>query len=231
MNITRNNVRRTSRTTLITGLMVGPLALAITACGSSDSDAAPASTDATTTTSAPVEPSADPTSITPSAAPSTVGQPPAGTDNPTAAGAQRSLVAAAQISLGAVDGTIFSVSREAGGWDVHVVSSDGTESEVGVSLDGTSILTGPTLDPDDADDADDLAERQQLLQSATVGYRAALATALDTVPGGTVSGLDLDLDDLGTPTWDVQLNEDTVDERTVIIDAASGDVLRVAVDD
>lgn len=224
------SLNHTSRTTLITGLMVGPLALAITACGSSESDAGPGATDRSTSVAAPAEAASVPPSITPPTAPSTAGQSPAGTDAPNAVGGERVLIAAAQTSLGAVDGTIFSVYREAGGWDVHVVSADGTESEVGVSQNGTSVVFGPTIDPDDADDADDLAERRQLLRDAGVGYRAALKSALGAVPGGTVTGLELDLDS-GSATWDVQLDEDTVDEQTVTIDAVSGDVLGVELDD
>lgn len=224
----RSPFRRPARTTLLTGLVAGPLALALVACGGSDSDgsddAAPVVADSassTTTSSAPAATPSDTTTSDPSTAPSSAGQP---------AGGERALLAAATTALGAVDGTVFSVDLDTTGWDVQVVAADGTESEVLVSPDGATVAGGPTVDVDDADDADDLAERQQLLTDATVDYRAALQAALAEVPAGTVTSLDLDVDN-GVPTWDVQLDEDAADERTVTVDAVTGDVLRVELDD
>lgn len=223
----RSPFRRPTRTTLVTGLVAGPLALALVACGSSDSDgddAAPAASE-TTTSSAPATTSSSEAASEPATAPSS-----APASDPAPAGGQRVLLAAATTALGATDGTIFSVDLDTTGWDVQVVAADGTESEVLVSADGASVAGGPTVDPDDADDADDVAERQRLLTDATVDYRAALQAALAEVPGGTVTSLDLDTDN-GVPTWDVQLDEDTVDERTVTLDAVTGAVLRVELDD
>ena len=45
-----------------------------------------------------------------------------------------------------------------------------------------------------------------------------------------MTGLDLELS-AGTAVWEVQLDEDSAAEQTVVVDAASGDVLRTETDD
>lgn len=213
--------RRTVRSTLTTALVAGPLALALVACGSDDDDLAPSTTaspspvapDATTDGQAPAE--------QPSQAPSS--------DPSTSGGGSETLLAAARTALASVDGAVlFSIDGESSGWDVTLVSPDGTENDVDVAPDGGSITRGPDADADD--DGDDLAERQQLLTDVALDYAAAIEAAAASVPAGTVTGADLDLDD-GVATWDVQFDEDTPDELTVTVDAVSGEVLRTERDD
>ncbi|MDO9455684.1 PepSY domain-containing protein [Nocardioides sp.] len=208
------NARRT-RTALL-ALVSAPLVLTLVACGGDDSS----STDST--------PAASTASSTSSAAAGTTT--PAAPDTTAAPVGDDALAAAAATALGEVDGTVFSIDLDNGAWDVSVVAPDGTESDLTVSADGTQVTRGPVVDTDDSDDTDDLAERRTLLQDATVTYDAALATARTEVPGGTVDGLDLELDD-GQATWDVQLDENTADEQTVVVDAVTGEVLRVERDD
>ncbi|WP_134765270.1 PepSY domain-containing protein [Nocardioides sp. 1609] len=220
-------------------LAVAPLAFTLVACGGDDGDAAADDTA--------------PASSASSSSPSSSGDSPAATDSSSApadapsdpsdpAAPAGDVLAAARTALGALDGAVvFSVALDRDGWDATVVTADGTEHDLTVGPDGSTVTRGPVEDrdddgDDDGDDAggdDDLAERQRLLQDATVDLPAAVQAALGEVPGGTVTSIDLDLDDDNgsRATWDVQLDEDTADEQTVTIDAVSGAVLRVERDD
>lgn len=209
-----------SRSTFATALLAGPLALALVACGG-DSDTDDDNDDlgaGAGTTQTPLAPA------------STADAAPAPSDDAAAGG---DLLAAARTALAAVDGsTLFSIDGETSGWEVTVVSADGVENDVTVSLDGSAVTRGPVVDTDDDrnDEAQDLAERQQLLSDARVDHVAAVEAAQGAVPGGTVTAADLDLE-RGTATWDVQLDEDTASEQTVTIDALTGEVLRTELDD
>jgi hypothetical protein len=218
MTATRRPARRTRSTRLAGIALVAPLSLGLAACGDSDddSDDAPAATVTVTATPSPTA-SGDSTTAASPSAPTT--------DGATAGG---DVQTAAQTALGAVDGTVFTVDRDdSGGWEVSVVGSDGTDNEVGIAADGTTVTRGPAVDTDD--DGDDQAERERLL-GASVDYLAAVEAAQAQVPGGTVTGVDLD-EDNGTATWEVQLDEGTADETTVDVDASTGEVLRTERDD
>lgn len=213
------------RSTFATALLAGPLALALVACGGdtdNDDDLGAGTTQTPVAPETPVETPVD--SATPA---------PAQSSDDAAGG---DLLAAAQTAIASVEGsTLFTIDADDAGWEVTVVSADGTENDVSVSLDGASVTRGPVVDRDDdgddsADDSDDLAERQRLLGDARIDYAAAIETARGAVPEGTVTGADLDLE-RGTATWDVQLDEDTASERTVTVDAVTGEVLRTERDD
>lgn len=208
--------RHRLRTRLAAAAVVAPLALALTACGDDDdTSAAPVQS----TSSAPAEAS----SPSGAAEESTTAQGQGGTGG--------DLLTAATTALAAVDGTLFSIDRDdSGAWDATVVTADGTEQELDISADGASVTRGPVADDDDGDDADDRAEREQLL-GASVDYEAAV-TAADASgdAGTTVTGVSLDLEN-GTAEWDVTYDEDTAGEVTVTVDAASGDVVRTERDD
>lgn len=216
--------RRTARNRLLTGLIAGPLALSLVACGGDDDN----DNDAVATApAAPASSAPAATTTTPAPAEAPIESAPAG----TTADDDSALLAAAATALGAVDGSrILSIDRsdDSSFWDVSVVSADGTENEVDVSADGASITRGPVVDGDDNDDDnDDLAERQRLF-SAQVDHEAALSAARGAVPTGAVDSLDLDEDD-NTTRWDVQFGED--DGQSVDVDAASGQVLSTDQDD
>jgi len=213
-------------------LLTAPLALSLVACGGDSDDDDAASTASTSESPAATSSSSAPD---PSANPSTSADPSAPSDSSSAsssagAAGDDALLAAARTGRGAVDGTVFTVDRDNGGWEVTVVAADGTESDLTTSADGASVTRGPVVDRDDADDTSDVTERRRLLGDATVTYEDALATARGEVPGVAVDGIDLDLD-AGRAVWDVQLGEDTADEQTVVVDAATGDVVRVERDD
>ncbi|WP_244931920.1 PepSY domain-containing protein [Nocardioides sp. W7] len=203
------STRRSTRSPVLTALLVGPLTLGLVACGDDDGDdrddAAERSASSTADPSGPA--SSEPASG------------PAGDDV---------VLAAAATAAGAVPGgVLFTLDLEAAGWDAEVVAADGTAHDLTVSADGASVTRDPVVD---ADDADDLAERQQLLADATVDVAGAVEAARTAVPSGTVTGLDLDLS-AGTAVWEVQLDEDTATEQTVTVDAGTGEVLRTERDD
>ncbi|WP_156697684.1 PepSY domain-containing protein [Nocardioides sp. Leaf285] len=198
---------------------VVPLALGLAACGDSDDDnddvtaPAPTATVTETASASPSTDSSDDASDDASTGGSTGGS-----------GDERALLAAAATAVGSVQGsTLFSIDRDdAGGWEITVVDGQGVENDVVVSADGSSVERGPDVDQDDADDQDDLAERQQLLNDVQVDYRQAVEAARGEVAGGVVEDVDLDLEN-GAAEWEVQVQNGTT-EQTVRIDAVSGDV-------
>lgn len=198
------------RTRLATAAVLAPLALALVACGGDDdADAVttPAATSTTTETSTTETPTTD-----------------EGTGS-TGAAVTGDVETAARTALDQVDGTVFSVDVDGQGWDVTVVTADGVETDVELDPAGTSVVRSVE---DTENDADDAAEREQLL-SASVDYLTAIEAASGEVQG-TVTGVDLS-EDNGTAIWAVSFDEDTATEQTVEIDADSGDVLRVEQDD
>jgi hypothetical protein len=208
----------TFRTRLAVAAVTAPLALALVACGDDDSDDANDSDD--TTAQGTVTPAPE-------------GSSPSATDSPAAAQAGGdALRAAALTGLGSVDGgTVFSVDRQdTGGWEVSVVTADGTELDVPVSEDGSATTGDPVEEPDDGDDSvSDPQERQRLLD-VPVDYLAAIDAAEGSATAGELTGVDLD-EDNGAATWEVQYGEDTPDELTVVVDASTGEVLRTETDD
>ncbi|MFE8012982.1 PepSY domain-containing protein [Streptomyces antibioticus] len=103
--------------------------------------------------------------------------------------------------------------RDAGAWEVDVVTADGTEYTVTVSPDSTEIL-GAHRDGGDDDGREDLAA----LKGTTVDAREA-ATAL--AAKGTVTDVELD-DDGGTAAWSVE----TAKAGAWTVDARTGEVSR-----
>lgn len=208
------NTRRTALAALAL-----PLALTLAACGGDD--------DADERAEDRAEQAAEqaPASSSP-AAPSE-----AGSSAPASAGDDTAVLAAATTAAGAVPGgTLFTLDLEAGGWEADVVDAGAGSFDLALAADGTSVTREPVEDRDDADDADDRSEREQLLADATLDAAGAVEAARGAVPSGTVTGLDLELS-AGTAVWEVQLDEDSAAEQTVVVDAASGDVLRTETDD
>lgn len=211
------NTRRTALAALTL-----PLALTLVACGGDDDaddraeDRAEQAAEQAPATSAP----AAPTDGTPDA------------DAP--AGDDAAVLAAVATAAGAVpDGTLFTLDQEAGGWEADVVDPSAASFDLALAADGGSVTREPVEDRDDADDADDTddrTEREQLLADASLDAVAAVEAARAAVPAGTITGLDLDLS-AGTAVWEVQLDEDSAEEQTVVIDAGTGEVLRTERDD
>ncbi|NUV63061.1 PepSY domain-containing protein [Streptomyces sp. CAI-85] len=103
--------------------------------------------------------------------------------------------------------------RDAGAWEVDVVTADGTEYTVIVSPDSTEIL-GAHRDGGDDDGREDLAA----LKGTTVDAREA---AEAVAAKGTVTDVELD-DDGGTAAWSVE----TAKAGAWTVDARTGDVAR-----
>ncbi|MFF8484584.1 PepSY domain-containing protein [Streptomyces antibioticus] len=103
--------------------------------------------------------------------------------------------------------------RDAGAWEVDVVTADGTEYTVIVSPDSTEIL-GAHRDGGDDDGREDLAA----LKGTTVDAREAAAAV---AAKGTVTDVELD-DDGGTAAWSVE----TAKSGAWTVDARTGEVSR-----
>ncbi|MET9061923.1 PepSY domain-containing protein [Streptomyces antibioticus] len=103
--------------------------------------------------------------------------------------------------------------RDAGAWEVDVVTADGTEYTVTVSPDSTEIL-GAHRDGGDDDGREDLAA----LKGTTVDAREAAAAV---AAKGTVTDVELD-DDGGTAAWSVE----TAKSGAWTVDARTGEVSR-----
>ncbi|GAA1492944.1 PepSY domain-containing protein [Curtobacterium herbarum] len=202
------------RIALITALpLVG--ALALTGCSSDDDDrddvAAPAASAPAASTpaaSAPSVASGDGSAATA-----------AGNDAlPTAAATARKAVGS---------GTVTSIEQEAGGtsWEVLVVTSDGTEQEVHVDVDGRRTTAGPTKE---TSDADDVAEAKRFVAAADLSVAQA-ASALTKTVSGTVTELALD-DHAGAVVWEGEVRDASGTKHSIRIDAGSGEVVTNTVD-
>lgn len=196
-------------------LIAGLLAASLAACGGSSTAGSPAGTSDTATES--------------QSSPSTQ-EAPAGdsTEVPADAGDISALLAAADTARAAVaNATVVSIDRNTSTWEVHVITPDGKEHELDVALAGDRVERGPVLDQDDADD---LAEQKALVQAKTVTFAAAAERALAAVPQGRLTDLDLESHD-GRIVWEAQVLDDQQIERSLRLDAASGELLSNEYDD
>ncbi|MBC2932983.1 PepSY domain-containing protein [Nocardioides sp. zg-1228] len=194
------NVRRTALAALAL-----PLSIALVACGDDSADDA---SDDQSASSSPASPSDSSSS--------------ADTETDAPSDADAPVLAAVLTAVEAVPGgTLFSLDQEVDGWEAEVVDADAKAFDLTVSADGATV----TRDPVEDTDAEDRAERERLLADVDLDPEEALAAARGAVTTGTITGLDLDVDK-GTPVWDVKFDEDSAVEQTVVVDAATGDVLR-----
>lgn len=194
---------RPSRSTrLAAGAAALPLVLALTACGSDD--------DGDVTGPDPVEVPTD-------------SQEP-GTDSPDsdAPGATldshtTALVAAGRTAEGAVsDSWVVSIDYDDGEWEVEVATADGTEHDVRVSSDGTSVLAGPDQDDTDEDDRRDNRDR---LEAAELDHEAAATALLAAVADARIEELSLN-SDRGNVLWEAEIAGGQEHQ----IDAVTGEV-------
>ncbi|WP_375388410.1 PepSY domain-containing protein [uncultured Amnibacterium sp.] len=120
------------------------------------------------------------------------------------------------------EGTVVSVEDESAGteWDVRVVLSDGTVQEVHLARDGT-VLAGPSADSTDANA--ESANRAQVA-AASVALDAAQRRMLAAVPGGRVTGIELD-DYEDRVVWQGDVLDPEGVRHDVRIDAVNGSVL------
>lgn len=133
------------------------------------------------------------------------------------------LLAAADNALDELErGTVFAVARDADGWKVSAIDPEGTANLVELSADGSTVTSGPIPAEDD--------RRARALQTAfaqeiSVDHAEALASAREAGVDGVVDVVSLDVTD--GVTWSVTVESGTADERTAIVDAETGEVLRV----
>ena len=148
---------------------------------------------------------------------------------PTGSSASPAALADAAKTAGAVtgSGTVISIEQEAGGssWEVLVVADDGSEQEVHVSADGSSVIAGPTAK---TSDAGDLAENVAFLAAAKIGVSKASELMRDAV-AGSVTELGLD-DHQGAVVWEGDVVDSANQRHSIRLDAGSGNVVTNSVD-
>lgn len=169
-----------------------------------------------------------PSSATSQSAPTTSSTPSSDPSASATAGAEgnEALLAAAALAAEEVpDGTVVSVEAERDGWEVHVVTADGGEQQLRIDAAGTQVLAGPT---DDRPDADDRAENEQFAQ-VEVDYAGAVRAIEAEIPGGRIGELSLDTENRRV-VWEADVT-DGAQQRSVQVDAGSGDVISNRLDD
>lgn len=149
-----NRLHRPARTALAASTLA-VLALGLTACGGDDDDqAAPA--PATVTVTEDAENPTDDASSDDRDRGDNTGGGKGNSDQPSG----DALTAAARTALDAAGGTLVNLDLQVDGtWEADAVAQDGSETRVDVSADGREALGQRP----DNDDAEDLADNQQLL--------------------------------------------------------------------
>ncbi|WP_298255477.1 PepSY domain-containing protein [uncultured Arthrobacter sp.] len=105
-------------------------------------------------------------------------------------------------------------------WSVKVATADDRQFNLSISQDGSSIV---------ANDEDATPDDIEKLRSAEITVSDAIATAAEEAKGqGDLSSLEIDTDDSGTVVWQIEFGGDS--GTTVLVDAASGDILDVGPD-
>ncbi|WP_262364468.1 PepSY domain-containing protein [Arthrobacter echini] len=106
-------------------------------------------------------------------------------------------------------------------WSVKVATSDDRQFNLSISQDGSSIVAND----EDATPDDDIDK----LRSAEITVSDAITAAAEEAKGqGDLSSLEIDTDDSGTVVWQVEFGGDS--GTTVLVDAASGDIVDVGPD-
>ena len=125
----------------------------------------------------------------------------------------------------AADSTVVSIESERDGWEVHVVTDDGGEQEFRIDPSGKTVISGPT---DDRPDADDKAENKQF-SAVDVDFAKAVEVVSGEVKDGRIKEIGLDTDNRRV-VWEADVIAGS-EQRTVQLDAGSGDVLSNRLDD
>lgn len=137
--------------------------------------------------------------------------------------ANQALLDAGETAQAAVAGsTVISIQtqRDNTGWDVQVVTADGTDHQVGVSADGTRVDSGPSVK---SETAQDKAKHRSRVRAAKLDYRQAVSAVTVAVPG-RVTELNLD-SHIGITVWKADVTDSDDAEHQVRIDAASGGIV------
>lgn len=159
---------------------------------------------------------------TPSASQTQEASPSAGSDTQ----GNDALLAAAGLAAKEIsDGTVVSIEAERDGWEVHVVTSDGGEQQLRTDAAGAQVIAGPT---DDRPDADDRADNKEFA-TVDVGYEDAVEAIEKEIAGGRINELSLDIESRRA-VWEADVSTGS-EQRSVQIDAGSGDVVSNRIDD
>jgi hypothetical protein len=116
----------------------------------------------------------------------------------------------------------FIETEQSQAWRVRVVVPDGNEQQMDIGSDGMTVLVEPT--PRNNSDAGTAARRARMA-GAHLDYRAAVDKILQVVPSGSITYLSL-ADTSGATAWEADVWDTQLVEHKVVVDAATGAVLR-----
>ncbi|MGI5323977.1 PepSY domain-containing protein [Actinomadura nitritigenes] len=120
-------------------------------------------------------------------------------------------------ALKTAPGTVGEADLDDGGWEIEVLTADGTWHEVKVGAANAKV----TADRADRGSDADAAEAQGL-KNAEVTAQQAAATALKTVPGA-VTSVELE-NDGAKPAWEVEITGQDGARHELLVDGAAGTV-------
>lgn len=197
--------------------------------GEASSSEAPSSAATATQPASTTTPSQTPSASmegSPGAA-STPASTPSSTASGSAVNGQTSavLTAIATAESGVRGGEVFDVEDETERgqrvWSVKVATADDRQFNLSITQDGSSIVAND----EDATPDDDIEK----LRSAKITVSDAIATAAEEAGGqGDLSSLEIDTDDSDAVVWQIEFGGDS--GTTVLVDAASGDIVDVGPD-
>ncbi len=200
--------------------LLAPLAavlLALTGCGGGGDTPQSSPSSSTAPSSMAVSPSASEGSASsPASRPSP--------SQSQSANASTSLEDAATIALKKVpDSTLISIETENQDteWEVQVVTADGTEHEMNISMKDGSITKGPTKKDEDAKDH---AKHRDRVKDAKLDHRAAAKAMRGAVKNAKITELNLDTDH-GKTVWEGDLIDSSNTKHSVKVDAGSGKIV------
>lgn len=199
-------------------ISVAAIAMAVTVgCSGPDESAVSSPEPVNTSTQASTPSSPSPSTGASSTSPST---------EQSSAESNEAMVSAGRLAAKEVkDGTVVSIEAERDGWEVHVVTADGGEQQLRIDPAGEQVIAGPT---DDRPDADDKAENKQF-SAVDVDFAKAVEVVSGEVKDGRIKEIGLDTDNRRV-VWEADVIAGS-EQRTVQLDAGSGDVLSNRLDD
>ena len=112
-------------------------------------------------------------------------------------------------------------------YEIELVSTDGTEHEVEVDAQTGEVLKVEA--DDDENEEEDSQNQDKLAKQAKITEDEAINTALEKVPG-TVNEIELEVEN-GTVVYEIEVLSTDGTEQEVIVDAQTGEVLKVEADD
>ncbi|HVK34091.1 MAG TPA: hypothetical protein VM428_00380 [Microlunatus sp.] len=105
------------------------------------------------------------------------------------------------------------------------MTSDGGEQQLRTDAAGTEVIAGPT---DDRPDADDRADNKEFA-GVDVDCSEAVSAIEKEIAGGQINELSLDIESRRA-VWEADVSTGT-EQRSVQIDAGTGDVVSNRIDD